>query len=146
MKTVGAITRGRPSFRVDASMTVLQAARYMTEKKIGAVCVVDGDRLAGVLSERDLMSRVLASEQNPKAIRVADVMTKNLVIAEADETIEACVERMMTAGVRHLPVVEKQKLLGMISIRDLLLHEVDEKEFEMKMMTTYIYSHSSAAE
>jgi CBS domain-containing protein len=146
MKTVGAITRGRPSFRVDASMTVLQAARYMTEKKVGAVCVVDGNRLAGVLSERDLMSRVLASEKDPRTVRVADVMTKNLVIAEADETIEVCVERMMTAGVRHLPVVEKQKLLGMISIRDLLLQEVDEKEFEMKMMTTYIYSHSAAAE
>src|ERR1043166_869972 len=105
MKTVGAITRGRPSFRVDASMTVLQAARYMTEKKVGAVCVVDGNRLAGVLSERDLMSRVLASEKDPRTVRVADVMTKNLVIAEADETIEVCVERMMSAGVRHLPGV-----------------------------------------
>jgi len=141
MNSVGEVVRNREPFRISEDMTVLQAARYMTGRKVGAVCVVSGERLAGIVSERDIMSKVITRELNPQTTRVSEIMTREVVIAEANEDLEACLERMRQRDIRHLPVVENQKLLGMVTMRDLLVQKVDEKDFEVKMMTTYIYSH-----
>lgn len=96
----------------------------MSEWNIGAVAVLDDERLAGVFSERDLMSRVVAKGLDPDATSVSTVMTRDLVVASPDDDFDDAIQKMHSIGSRHLPVVADGKLIGMISLRDLL--EVDD--------------------
>ena len=83
MKTIGALMGDREMYHVAADMTVREVAAYMTERRVGAVAVLDGTRLAGIVSERDIMGRVVARSANPDETRVGDVMTRELVVAHA---------------------------------------------------------------
>jgi CBS domain-containing protein len=111
----------------------------MTRCHIGAVAVVQGDRLVGLFSERDLMQRVVAAGKDPRATTVADVMTTDLVVAEANDDLRACVQRMVSAKVRHLPVVSGDKFLGMVAIMELLQAEIRDLDLEVQMLTDYVY-------
>ena len=124
---------------IGPEVTVLQAARRMTAGKVGALAVIEGDRLVGIFSERDLMTRVVAEGRDPAATRVRDVMTQDLVVADADETADACLNRMKQLHVRHLPVVANNKLVGMLSVRNLLMVVESAKEEEIKWLTDYVY-------
>ena len=111
----------RTIYSVDANSTVLEAARFMMEHNIGAVPVLrDGD-LAGIFSERDVMNRVVAAGRSPGQTRVSEVMTANPRAVQADDTIENCMFIMKEFGFRHLPIVEGKKLMGLISLRDIML-------------------------
>jgi len=96
----------------------------MVERNIGMVAVVEEGILAGVFSERDIMSRVVARGLDPDTTSVAAVMTKDIVVAEPDDNLDSALQKMHAIGSRHLPIVHDGKLVGMISIRDLL--EVDD--------------------
>jgi len=124
---------------IGPEVTVLQAARRMTAGKVGALAVIEGDRLVGIFSERDLMTRVVAEGRDPAATRVRDVMTQDLVVADADETADACLNRMKQLHVRHLPVVSNNKLVGMLSVRNLLMVVESAKEEEIRWLTDYVY-------
>lgn len=124
MKQIAELIEGRPLFYISTGEKVRDAARRMTDWNIGAVAVLDDERLAGVFSERDLMSRVVAKGLDPDATPVSSVMTRNLVVASPDDDYEDAIQKMHSIGSRHLPVVENGKLIGMISLRDLL--EVDD--------------------
>ena len=124
---------------IGPEVTVLQAARRMTAGKVGALAVIEGDRLVGIFSERDLMTRVVAEGRDPAATRVRDVMTQDLVVADADETADACLHRMKQLHVRHLPVVSNNKLVGMLSVRNLLMVVESAKEEEIRWLTDYVY-------
>jgi len=139
MKTVGEIVRGRRLLFVDDAITVHDVARFMTEKKIGAVPVLSGDRLVGVFSERDLMTRVVVPQQDPRTTRVRDVMTRDLVVAGPNESLVDCQAKMVLRACRHLPVVSEGRLLGFVSLRDLLQSHLDEKIEELAMMTHYVH-------
>ena len=102
----------REVYHIAPSLSVQEAACYMSERKIGAVCVVESSRLVGIVSERDIMTKVVAAGLDPKATRVAQVMSENPVVVSADESYENCIKMMQTAKFRHLPVVEEGKLLG----------------------------------
>lgn len=123
----------RPLVFVRREMTVEAAAKLMAEKNVGAVPVVDAEQVVGIFSERDLLKRVVAAGRAPAATRVEEVMTSLVLIAEADESFEACLERMKAAGCRHLPVVSGGKLVGMVSLRDLLLSDVQVKDKALKI-------------
>ena len=129
----------RQLYYVAPETSVFDAARYMTQRNVGAVCVIEGDRLAGILSERDLMKRVMASGHDPKAVRVRDIMTAKPVVVEASEDHQSCLKIMKQASVRHLPVVDGDQLLGLISLRDLLQVDLDEKDEELRLMQDYIH-------
>ncbi|MFQ5696319.1 MAG: cyclic nucleotide-binding/CBS domain-containing protein [Terriglobia bacterium] len=131
--------RNRELFHLSPRQSVADAARYMTDRNVGAVCVLDAGRLVGVLSERDMMKRVIAPNRDPRATSVADVMTSNPVVVEISADWQECLNRMKRACVRHLPVVEGQKLVGLLSLRDLLQCECDEKAEEIKLMQDYSY-------
>jgi CBS domain-containing protein len=105
---------------VEPGSTVRTAAQTRTARNIGVVAVVEKGTLAGVFSERDLMSRVVARGLDPDHTEVAAVMTRELVVAEADENLDSALQKMHAIGSRHLPVIQDGKLVGMISIRDLL--------------------------
>lgn len=139
MKNLRELLIRREFYFLTPEQTVSEAARYMTERKVGAACVLDGSRLVGILSERDLMTRVLAAALDPDATTVSAVMTPKPVMVTAADNCKNCVKIMQRAGVRHLPVVEGDKLIGMVSLRDLLQVDIDEKEEELKFMQDYIH-------
>lgn len=131
--------RERELYFVEPDQPILEAARYMSKRNVGAVCVLDRGRLVGILSERDMMTRVLAPNRDPATTKVAEVMTSKPVVVEADENCTNCLKVMKQAGVRHLPVVEGDKLLGLVSLRDLLQVDLSEKVEELKLMQDYIH-------
>jgi len=139
MKTIGGVVVGREVFHIRVEDTVRDAARYMTERRVGAVAVLDGSRLAGILSERDIMSRVVATRLDPDATRVKDVMTRDLVVADAAESHDEGLRKMKQAGCRHLPVVEEDHLVGMVSARDLMQIDLTEKDEEIRWLNAYIH-------
>jgi CBS domain-containing protein len=139
MKTIGALVGDRELYHVVSDMTVREVAAYMTERRVGAVAVLEGTRLAGIVSERDIMGRVVARSANPDTTRVKDVMTRELVVAHAGDTHEEGLRKMKQAGCRHLPVVEGDRLIAMVSQRDLLQVDLTEKDDEIRWLNAYIH-------
>jgi CBS domain-containing protein len=120
MKTIGEIIQGHPLFHVSSGATVRDVARTMSERNIGAIAVVDAGKLVGIFSERDIVSRIVAEGRNPDDTRVETVMTKDLFVAAPADDINEALQKMHECNCRHLPVVHRGNLVGMISIRDLL--------------------------
>lgn len=139
MKTVRDLMIDQEVTVIAKSATVLEAAQKMAQKRIGAVPVLDGDRIVGIFSERDIMTRVVAKNLNPANTTVEQVMTKDLVLGAPEESIELVEQKMKQFNIRHLPIVSGNKLVGIISLRDLLSAELDEKVEEIRMMTAYIH-------
>lgn len=139
MKTIGGLVSGREIFHVRSDHSVRDAARYMTDRRVGAVAVLDDTRLVGILSERDVMGRVVALQLDPDRTRVGEVMTRDLVVAQAGESHEEGLRRMKQAGCRHLPVVDGDRLVGMVSQRDLLQIDLSEKDEEIRWLNAYIH-------
>lgn len=138
MNNLNSIIHGRATYTLNKDMTVLEAAQYMAEKRVGAVPVVDGDLLVGVFSERDLMTRVVVAGRAADQTYVSEVMTRNLVVGCPEESYEEGKRRMQQAKCRHLAIVQEGRLLGFISLRDLMQVEIDEKSEELKLMNEYI--------
>jgi CBS domain-containing protein len=108
----------------DASVAV--AAKGMTRHGIGCLVVTDQNRrVAGMLSERDILAKVVASGIDPGAIQVADVMTRRVVSCPPDTTVPEAMQIMDTHGFRHLPIIEGHSVRGMISIRDILAYRIE---------------------
>jgi CBS domain-containing protein len=128
MMTLRELVKDRRLYSVDASRTVLEAARYMMEHNVGAVPVLRNGNLTGILSERDIMNRVVAVGRTPGTTAVSEVMTANPRAVEADESIEECLFIMREFGFRHLPIVDGKELKGLVSLRDVLMHQAAEIE------------------
>jgi CBS domain-containing protein len=122
----------------EAKQTVLEVARAMVERNIGAVPVLRDGLLVGIFSERDLMKRVVVEGRDPQNTRVEEVMTEDPLTVGPDETLETCMVLMRRHGFRHLPVCEGKELRGIVSLRDILLHDLSEKDHEVRMMRAYI--------
>ncbi|MGH7411329.1 MAG: CBS domain-containing protein [Candidatus Methylomirabilis sp.] len=138
MKQVRDFLQGEEVFYVSPALTVRQAAQYMSTKGIGAVPVLEKGRLVGIFTERDLLTRVVAYGLDPATTLVEEVMTKELVVADADDHYEAALEKMKDCNCRHLPVVEKDRLVGVVSMRDLLLAEITVKSSAIRMLDSVI--------
>ena len=129
----------RETVTVDPQVSVLEAARLMVDHQIGAVPVVDRDRLAGIFTERDILARVVAAQRDPSATSVADVMTRELVVAEVAESYDVCLQRMQQARVRHLIVLDRGRLAGILSLRDLMAVDVSEKDEAITLLNAYVH-------
>jgi CBS domain-containing protein len=132
----------REVFFVRAGQTVLEAARYMAERNVGAVAVLDQDRLAGIFSERDVLNRVVARGRDASTTLLREVMTSNPVVVDISSTIGDCLQVMRQAGCRHLPVVDRGRFAGMVSLRDALQVDLEETRDEIRMMRAYIHGTS----
>ena len=128
MTTLRDLVKDRRVYSIEANRTVLDAARYMMEHNIGAVPVLRHGELVGILSERDIMNRVVAVGRTPGTTAVSEVMTANPRTVAADESIEECLFIMREFGFRHLAIVEEGSLKGLISQRDVLMHQAAEIE------------------
>ena len=123
MTTLRELVKDRKVYFVDAQRSVLEAARYMMEHNVGAVPVLRNGELAGIFSERDIMNRVVAVGRTPGTTAVSEVMTANPRAVAADESIEECLFLMNEFGFRHLPIVDGKELKGLVSLRDILMHQ-----------------------
>lgn len=119
--------------------TVYDAAVEMSRAHVGAIPIVDDDRLVGIFSERDLMTRVIVRGRDPRTTRVSEVMTHEVVTATTEEHVDFCLEKMRKAGCRHLPVEIGGRVIAMISMRDLLRDELREQDEEIRNLRAYLH-------
>jgi CBS domain-containing protein len=139
MKKVREIMRQGFLFLVQRDATVAEAVRAMTTHNVGIVNVLEGDRLVGVFSERDVVRRVVDRGLDPAGTPVGEVMTTALVVADAEEEYQSAMRKMDQANIRHLPVVSDGRLVSMISIRDLLRVHLEDKDEEIRFLHEYLY-------
>lgn len=119
--------------------TVQQVAVQMTRAHIGAIPILDEERLVGIFSERDLMTRVVVAGRDPRITLVSDVMTTEVETATLEEHVDFCVEKMKRVGCRHLPVIVDGRIVGMVSMRDLLRDELAEQDYEIRSLRAYLH-------
>ncbi len=131
--------KGRDVASVSADATVLEAARLMNERRIGALVVTDGERVIGIFTERDILSRVVASEADPATTFVADVMTTPVAVCSPETSREECRNVMRSRRVRHLPVVDHDELVGIVSIGDLLVEDATDQEETIRYLYEYMH-------
>lgn len=131
---------------VQCGATVAEAVRTMAERNVGIVAVLDGDRLAGLVSERDVVRRVVNAGRDPATTKVDDVMTTDIVFAGPDEDYQNAVQLMDAANIRHLPIVEDGVLLSMLSVRDLLRVELHARREEIRYLHEYMFHAPAAAQ
>ena len=130
--------KGGMVLSVDTNETVFDAICLMAEVNIGAVLVQSGDTIAGIFTERDYLQKIALKSLSSQKTRVGDVMTSPVITADPGDSIKKCMETMTTCHCRHLPVVEGGKLLGIVSIGDLVKRMLDEKQSEVEQLNQYI--------
>jgi CBS domain-containing protein len=138
MKSVRAIIGDRETVTVDCSTCAREAARLMAARRIGALPILDGDRLAGIITERDILARIVAAELDPAVTPVADVMSTQLLVADIGEPCEVCLQRMQEAHVRHLIVLDQGRLAGILSLRDVIAVDLEEKAETISLLNAYM--------
>lgn len=139
MKKLRDIMRSGFLFTVPKEAPVSEAVHLMADHNVGIVIVLDRDRLAGVFSERDVVRRVLHKGLDPATLPVGEVMTTDVVTADAEMDHESAMSAMDEAGIRHLLVTSRSKMLSMISIRDLTRAVLRDREEEVQYLREYLY-------
>jgi CBS domain-containing protein len=125
---------------VTPSTTVLDALKVMADKEIGAVIVIDDGHLVGIFSERDYARKVVLQGKASKDTPVREIMTDKVVCVRPEQTIEDCMGLMTDRRIRHLPVLDHKKVIGVISIGDVVKEMLSEKEFVIKQLESYIHN------
>lgn len=140
MKTVKQIldAKGYQVWSITPDKFVFDALKLMGEENIGALAVVEDDRLVGIISERDYARKVILQGRTSRDTRVAEIMTAAVVATRLDQNVEECMTTMTAKRIRHLPVVENDQLIGMISIGDLVKSIIDEQQFMIEQLANYI--------
>jgi len=124
---------------VKTGMSVSDVAKFMDMHNVGAVPVLaDGNKLVGIFSERDLLRRCAAKGLDLNATIIDEVMTKGVILVEAHDTPEYCLQIMKQENIRHMPIREGNDLIGILSIRDIMYHDMQEKEEKIEMLNSYI--------
>jgi CBS domain-containing protein len=136
---------------IGREQTVLDAAREMNARRIGALVVTDGDNVVGIVTERDIMTKVVALQLEPAKTRIGQIMTCPVACCRLDTSVEECSSVMTTKRIRHLPVVERGKLVGIITSGDILARRVaqqkeriDDLEQSVDYLHQYIYHYEYA--
>ena len=139
MRSIKAILGNRETHTVNPSDSVLKAVQVMVAHDVGSVPVVEGDRVVGIFTERDVMKRVVAAGLEADFASVGTVMSTRLVVANSDESYEACLRRMQQSHVRHLIVLDENRMSGVVSLRDLIAVDLNEKAEELSLLNAYVH-------
>ncbi|HSS62839.1 MAG TPA: CBS domain-containing protein [Gammaproteobacteria bacterium] len=131
-------TKGNEVWSVGPEASVFEAIEIMAAKGIGALVVLEDDRLVGMISERDYARKVVLKERESKRTRVGEIMTKEVLYARPDHTVEECLALMTEKRIRHLPVMDGEKLMGMVSIGDLVKSVIAEQQHVIEQLEHYI--------
>ena len=140
MKTVSDLLRAKPArlvaIRPDAS--VLDAIKLLAQEDIGAAIVMEGDRLAGIFSERDYTRKVILQGRSSNSTRVEEIMTKSVITVNPRTRTRECMQLMTDKQIRHLPVVDDKRVVGMVSIRDIVGDIIADQDFTIEQLEHYI--------
>ena len=144
MKTVRQLldAKGGPTLSVSSDATVYEALVIMAEKHIGALLVMDEDRLVGIFSERDYARNVVLKGKSSKDTPIKEIMTPGtlLITVNPGQTVEECLNLVTDKRIRHLPVLEEGKVVGVLSIGDLVKATIEYQQFLIKQLESYIHS------
>ncbi|MBT5415971.1 MAG: CBS domain-containing protein [Rhodospirillaceae bacterium] len=132
--------KGNQVWTIQPSDSVLDAIRIMAERDIGALVVIEGNQPIGILSERDYTRNVYLKGRTSPGTAVREIMSAPIVSAQLDDTVEACMELMTERRIRHLPIVEYDKLVGLVSIGDLVKSIISEQEHVIEQLQLFIQS------
>lgn len=140
MKTVRQLldAKGSKIYSTTPAATVFEALQIMAEAGVGALVVLDGEQLVGIFSERDYARNVILKGKSSKSTPVADIMTSRLITVTPGHTVEDCMNLMTDKRVRHLPVVENGRLIGLLSIGDVVKETIEYQQFLIQQLERYI--------
>jgi len=140
MKTVHQLLESKGSAVVSVSpeSKVIDALRVMAEREIGAVLVVDNDKLVGIMSERDYARKVILRGRSSQETHVREIMTERVVYVRPQQTVPECMALMTNKRVRHLPVLDGDRLVGILSLGDLVKETISEQQFIIQQLENYI--------
>lgn len=133
-------TKGRDIWSVAPDTTVLAALKVMADREVGAVLVMDGEKLLGMLTERDYARKVVLAGRSSKDSPVSTVMTADVACVPLNRSVEECMGLMTDKRVRHLPVLDQKRVVGVVSIGDLVKATIDDREFTIAQLQSYIAS------
>ena len=125
-------------FTISASDSVYNAIKLMADRQIGALIVTDGDAIAGIVTERDYARKVVLMERSSKETLVREIMSKAVRFVRLDQTTDECMALMTDHRMRHLPVIDQEKLVGMVSIGDLVKNIIADQRFTIQQLEQYI--------
>ena len=140
MKTVAELLRAKPArvVKVRPEQSVLEAIKVLAQEDIGAAIVMTGDRLAGIFSERDYTRKVILKGRSSDSTRVEEIMTPNVVVVSPRTRTRECMALMTEKNIRHLPVVDQGRVVGMVSIRDIVSDIIADQDFTIEQLEHYI--------
>ncbi len=140
MKTVAQLLerKGYRLFTIVPEASVFEALEQMAENEVGALLVMEASRLVGLISERDYARKVILKGHTSKKLRVREIMTRRVICARPDETLEECMAVMTDKRVRHLPVLDGGNVVGLVSIGDLVKAIIAEQQFVIEQLENYI--------
>ncbi|AVO53739.1 MULTISPECIES: CBS domain-containing protein [Pseudomonadaceae] len=141
MKTVAEILRNKPNayvYSVDIDDSLLVGLQVMAEKGVGALVVLSGGRLAGIVSERDYVRKVALAERSMLSAKVSEIMTREVISVGPRDTLQSCLELMTERRLRHLPVLAEGELIGLLSIGDLVKETIAEQADLIRQLEQYI--------
>lgn len=130
--------KGRDIWSIEPSASVYDAMKLMADNEIGSLMVMEGTKLVGLISERDYARKVILLGRSSKTTQVKEIMTSRVVYAQPEQNIEECMALVTEKRVRHLPVMEQGKLIGVISIGDLVKSIIAEQKFIIEQLERYI--------
>jgi len=142
MKTVRQLlqTKGSQIYTIAPGARVFDALKLMAEREVGALVVTEGGNLAGIISERDYARKVILHGKSSHELQVRDIMTAKVITVHPGQTVEVCMTLMTEKRIRHLPVTDDERLVGMLSIGDLVKEVIAEQEATIKQLESYIHS------
>ena len=139
MKTVAELLRVKPArvVKVKPEMSVLDAIKILASEDVGAVIVMTGERVAGILSERDYTRKVILKGRSSDSTRVEEIMTANVIVVSPRTKTRECMALMTEKNIRHLPVVDEGRVVGMVSIRDIVGDIIADQDFTIEQLEHY---------
>ena len=143
MKTVAELLRSKPArvehvVRVRPEQSVLEAIKVLASEDVGAAVVMTGDRLAGIFSERDYTRKVILKGRSSDTTRVEEIMTANVIVVSPRTKARECMALMTEKNIRHLPVLDEGRVIGMVSIRDIVGDIIADQDFTIEQLEHYI--------
>jgi CBS domain-containing protein len=131
-------TKGRSVVSILPDASVFEAIKLMADEVVGSILVMDGEEMLGIVTERDYARKVILKGRSSETTRVADIMTREVLTTSGSETVNQCMETMTERRIRHLPVVEDGRVVGMISIGDLVQAIITDQQEEIEHLEHYI--------
>ncbi len=131
-------SKGAEIISITANASVLDAIKLMADRAVGSLLVMDGDELKGIVTERDYARKVIVKGRSSESTEVGEIMTANVVTATTDQTVPKCMSVMTDRRIRHLPVVDDGRVVGMISIGDLVQAIIADQQEEIEQLEQYI--------